>query len=102
MAGNSPPVGELAKRFGSIAGVVAGRVDPAAVVVNIASKRDPEESYSHGVHCDAGGRFEFTGLPAGEYIVVARCGEAPGAESKARVEVELKERERRTVEIAFE
>ena len=66
-------VEELARRCRTIEGVVRGVAERERVVLEIASKQDPGDEYSAGPStCDAAGRFRFTGLAPGEYVITAR------------------------------
>ena len=70
--------------------------------LSLISREDPEEPFVHApVAPDQGGRFHFTGLRAGSYVIVARG--APGEPSpELRLPVEVKEMEKLEVELRVE
>ncbi|MEM7235979.1 MAG: carboxypeptidase-like regulatory domain-containing protein, partial [Planctomycetota bacterium] len=85
-------VGSLANEFGSIAGRVDGPVE--LVTVDISRKDQPDERYSAGpLRVDARGEFQFTGLSAGEYVILARRGRGRRAK-ETRMNVKLTKGER--------
>jgi len=98
----SVDIDDLSKRFASISGKVVGGVDLGSVRLNILSEEDPEEIFAFGPTLpDAGGRFRFTGLPAGRCAIVARVVAVEPA-ALARFPVEVGEREAREIEVALE
>ncbi len=91
----------FARRFGSIAGSVAGVGDPTRVRVDLVPKSDLEDRYSFTpTLCNADGSFQLTGVPAGAYLVIAREGGRNARE--VRVEVRVDARRRADARLVFE
>jgi hypothetical protein len=92
----------LAGRFGSVAGRVTGANDHGGARLHIVSSADPEEPYAYGPTIPGpDGSFQFTGLPAGDYVIQA-AGDASGPTAGVRLPVRLSEREHLDVDLALQ
>jgi protocatechuate 3,4-dioxygenase beta subunit len=68
---------DLETQCGRVFGKVSGIESYEDLWIYITSASDSSDGYG-GTSCDAEGNFEFTGLPPGEYIVIARQPAAEG------------------------
>lgn len=95
-------VDDLGRQFGSVAGKVGGVVDTTQVFLSLVGADGAGEHYSfRPVQCDADGRFHFTGLPPGKYVIQAKYyGAEPAAEVQLPVRVQA--RAHREIEVNFQ
>jgi RNA polymerase sigma-70 factor (ECF subfamily) len=76
----------LGTRSATVSGTVQGADPEAACVVALVSVVDPMDLYGRAV-CDGDGGFRLEGVPAGDYLLIARQQE-PAREADVKIAVE--------------